>query len=253
MDDSGSISAKVPFYNLEVNVLDRRRFFDALSQRLMGPEQSTVNFVNAHCFNIAQTDPAYKAALDRCTFLLNDGVGIDIAGRLIGVRFPENLNGTDLIPDILDLLENKGMSVFFFGARRNVIERAVENIRTRNPRLQIAGFSDGYIDNPLSIVEVINSTGADAVILGLGVPLQELWVASYAKQLTGTKLLVSGGAVFDFISRAMPRAPVVMRKLRLEWLFRLIQEPRRMFSRYVLGSIVFLSNILKLRPRRYTQ
>jgi N-acetylglucosaminyldiphosphoundecaprenol N-acetyl-beta-D-mannosaminyltransferase len=247
MGDGASLPDKIRFYNLEVNVLDRLGFLDLLKIRIQESDQTIVNFLNAHCFNIAQKDDAYRAALGRSTLLLNDGIGVDIAGRLAGVRFEENLNGTDLIPEILDLLESEKKSVFLFGARPEVIEKAVKNIRERNPALSIAGYRDGYVDDPQIVAEQINSANADAVILGLGVPMQELWVDQYVNSLTTARLLVCGGAIFDFVSGVMPRAPAAMRRMKLEWLFRLIKEPRRMFSRYVIGSFVFLYNIARLR------
>jgi N-acetylglucosaminyldiphosphoundecaprenol N-acetyl-beta-D-mannosaminyltransferase len=195
--------------------------------------------LNAHCFNIAQKDTEYKDALEGCTFLLNDGVGISIAGKLVGVDFKENLNGTDLIPELIDFFASNGMTIFCFGAREDVIEKAVRNIEADYPDLSVVGYTDGYVEDPASIVDQINLSQADVVILGLGVPRQELWVARHGNQLKSVKVSVSGGAIFDFLSGNVMRAPRVIRRIRLEWLFRLIQEPRRLFSRYVFGIFLF--------------
>lgn len=233
-------SSKVEFFNLGVNVLDRQDFFRELRQRLSNKQKITINFLNAHCFNVAQKNIEYRKALETCTFLLNDGVGVEIAGKLIGIDFKENLNGTDLIPQLLEFFASNRMTVFFFGARKEVIEKAVKDIKANIPNLSIVGFSDGYVDDPALIVDEINQSQADAVILGMGVPRQELWVAKHYDQLTSAKVLVSGGAIFDFVSGNVKRAPHFIRRIKLEWLFRLIQEPKRLFSRYVIGSFVFL-------------
>jgi len=245
MDNSHSMSSKVPFYNLEVNVLDRTSLFRELARRVsLRDHPVSINFLNAHCFNIAQKNVNYRAALGRCTYLLNDGVGIDIAGRLVGIHFKENLNGTDLIPELLQFFAEKGLSVFFFGAKPEVIQEARREIAKTYPDLSIAGHCDGYDRDPTSVIDQINSSRADALILGLGVPTQELWVDRYGSQLTRAKICVSGGAIFDFVSGNVKRAPRLIRRLRLEWLFRLIQEPRRLFSRYILGSVLFFYHVL---------
>jgi N-acetylglucosaminyldiphosphoundecaprenol N-acetyl-beta-D-mannosaminyltransferase len=235
------------FYNLRIDVLDREGFFRELRRELAKPGQVSINFLNAHCFNVAQSNPEYRDALERCTFLLNDGVGVDFAGRLRGIRFPENLNGTDLIPDMLEFFQENGMSVYFFGAKNDVIERAARVIESRYPRLSVGGCSHGYIEDPTVVIDRINAAKADVVILGLGVPKQELWADDHGDQLESTKVLVCGGAIFDFLSGNVIRAPGIVRRLRLEWLFRLIQEPRRLSSRYILGGFQFVYYLLAAR------
>ena len=244
MDNNPAI--KVPFYNLQVNNLTENEFFAALLLQLDAGDTVTVNFLNAHCFNIAQSEPNYRDALNACTFLLNDGIGVDIAGWLKGLSFKENLNGTDLIPKILALAARRASRVFFLGARQDVIETAVRNARLSQPSLNIVGFSHGYVEDSDSLIDTINQANPDIVVVGMGVPMQELWVRDHAASMEQVRLFVCGGAIFDFISGKTMRAPVVVRKLRLEWLFRLFREPVRLFSRYVTGSFRFLINIMKL-------
>jgi len=232
--------SKVKFLNLHIDVLDTPGFFTTLQHYLSKGEIVSVNFLNAHCFNIAQK-------LEESTFLLNDGVGVDIAGKLIGVHFKENLNGTDLIPQMLEYFARSGMSVFCFGASKEVIEKAVQNIEASHPDLSVVGYCDGYEDDAERVINQINQSQADAVILGLGVPRQELWVANNGVRLRSARVLVSGGAIFDFISGNVMRAPLFIRHIKLEWLFRLAQEPVRLFSRYVLGTFVFLYYVIVRR------
>lgn len=235
------------FYNLHIDVLDGPGFFRELQNELPKSGKILINFLNAHCFNVAQSNHEYYRALEQSTFLLNDGVGVDLAGRLRGIRFPENLNGTDLIPEMLEFFEQQLMSVFFFGAKRDVIERAVREIRSRHPGLSVAGYSHGYVQDPSVVIDKINASKADVVILGLGVPKQELWASDNSGQLGSVKVVICGGAIFDFISGNVLRAPVIVRRLRLEWLFRLVQEPTRLFSRYILGGFRFIYNLFVTR------
>ncbi len=232
--------SKVKFFNLHINVLDTPEFFSELQYYLSQGRRVSINFLNAHCFNIAQKSDEYKEALEDSTFLLNDGIGVNIAGKLVGVHFKENLNGTDLIPQMLEYFAKSKLSVFCFGASEEVIKMAVQNIEADYPGLSIAGFCDGYEDDADLVIDKINESQADAVILGMGVPRQELWVAHNGDRLTSVRIFVSGGAMFDFISGNVLRAPRFVRRIKLEWLFRLVQEPIRLFSRYVLGPFVFL-------------
>jgi N-acetylglucosaminyldiphosphoundecaprenol N-acetyl-beta-D-mannosaminyltransferase len=239
--------SKVKFFNLHIDVLDTSGFFTTLQHCLSKGQNVSINFLNAHCFNIAQKNDDYRLALEESTFLLNDGIGIDIAGKLIGVHFKENLNGTDLIPQMLDYFARTGMRVFCFGASKEVIEKAVQNIEASHPDLSVVGYCDGYEDDAEHVINQINQSQADAVILGMGVPRQELWVANNGVRLTSAKVIVSGGAIFDFISGNVMRAPPFIRHIKLEWLFRLAQEPVRLFSRYVLGTFVFLYYVIVRR------
>jgi N-acetylglucosaminyldiphosphoundecaprenol N-acetyl-beta-D-mannosaminyltransferase len=239
---------KVPFYNLSIDVIDRPQLFDLLRQSPVERGKLIINFLNAHCFNVAQRDAEYLQALRDSTLLLNDGIGIDIAGRLLGIRFPENMNGTDLIPELVGFFAQRGQPVFFYGARQHVITEAVSRFRRRFPDLRVAGFCDGYVDDPLAVAQQINESGAEVVVVGMGVPRQELWVARHADDCRSASIFICGGAIFDFVSGTVVRAPRLIRMLKLEWLFRLLQEPRRLFSRYVIGNFRFLWHILRNRP-----
>lgn len=239
MDANQPIAGKRPFYNLHVNVLARDEFMADFRNAVETDATVSVNFLNAHCFNTAQVNADYKSALDRSTYLLNDGVGIDIAGKLIGLRFPDNMNGTDLIPELLTWFANNDMSVFLYGARPEVIRRTADTIRSQYPTLEIKGYSDGYVTPRSAVADRIRECEADVVILGLGVPLQELWVDEFAAVSGKAKVFICGGAIFDFISGNARRAPKWIRYLKLEWLFRLLREPTRLFSRYITGSFRF--------------
>ena len=235
------------FYNLDVDVLNSQDLFTAIEDDIASGRRISINFLNAHCFNVAQSDDQYRSALEQCTYLLNDGVGVELAGRLAGIRFEENLNGTDLIPKLIDLFTRHQLSVFCFGAKPDVIPVAVDAIRNANPDTRIAGYMDGYAEDPDLVIQEIDNSGADVVILGLGVPKQELWVHRYASQSECAKVFICGGAIFDFLSGNARRAPAWLRKIKLEWLYRLFQEPRRLFGRYVPGSVKFMRHLIRLR------
>jgi alpha-1,3-mannosyltransferase len=200
-----------------------------------------VAFANANTLNIAVRRPEFRAALDH-SLVLNDGIGADIASYLkYGRAFPANLNGTDFVPSYLDQTRHK-LRIYLVGGRPGVIRDAARRFKARWPQHKIVGARDGYFKNDSSILatcEQIRDAHADVVLAGFGNPAQELWIERYARQ-TGARVLFGVGALFDFVAEAVPRAPLWVRNARCEWLFRLLVEPRRLMSRYLIGNAVFL-------------
>lgn len=247
MAEENRAPIKENLFNIPVNLLTTEQFFEHFDSLLDSNVPVRINFLNSHCFNVAQTNTEYRHALEQSTFLLNDGVGVSIAAWLCGLKFPENLNGTDLIPQILELFARRNMSVFLLGAKPTVIERTVEELRKQYPDLEIAGYADGYFSDTDEMVRRIAESGADALVAGMGVPKQELWIDRNAGRLGHARVFIAGGAVFDFIAGEFKRAPMLVRKMKLEWLYRLSQEPLRLFSRYVTGGFVFFYNLFLKR------
>ncbi|MBX3618896.1 MAG: WecB/TagA/CpsF family glycosyltransferase [Rhizobacter sp.] len=169
--------------------------------------------------------------------VVNDGIGMDLAARLMhGQRFQENLNGTDFIPRLL-----RGsplpLRVFLFGARPDVVREASRAVEKRFGQ-EVVGALSGYGVDDAAVCERIRSTRPDVVLVALGNPLQERWILDHAAALPPA-LYVGVGALFDFLADRAVRAPTWVRRLRLEWLFRLAQEPRRLWKRYTIDAVKF--------------
>jgi exopolysaccharide biosynthesis WecB/TagA/CpsF family protein len=216
-----------------------------------------VYWVYANCVNIAHTDPAYRAALDAAEFVLNDGAGIEFAGRMLGTPMLANLCGTDWIPALLTKLaaaaDPECRRVYLLGARPQVVAAARSEFKKRWPQLTVVGISDGYSRDAADVLAEIRATRPHILLVAMGVPRQELWIHDHWNELTtaGLRLAVAGGAILDFLTGAVPRAPLWIRRLRLEWLFRLIREPRRLWRRYLLGNVTFLLHVIReIRSRR---
>lgn len=208
-------------------------------------ECATIQFVNAHCVNTMQTNPAYRTALACADLLLPDGSGMAIAARLAGEELGENLNGTDLFPEICRHAAARGQALFLLGGRPGIACAAAAAMRERFPGLRIAGTRHGFFGRheERGVIEQINQSGAAIVLVGLGVPLQETWIAGVRARLNAP--IVAGvGGLFDYYSGAIARAPAPLRAAGCEWLWRLMLEPRRMFGRYVLGNPRFLVRAL---------
>ena len=215
----------------------------AAVEAILAPGHRRVAFLNAHCANVAERDPSYRAALASADMVLPDGAGIEVAARLAGRRLSANLNGTDLIPALLAEAAHRGLSVFLLGARPGVAERAARAMRRACPGLEIAGTRHGFGDEEADIAAVAAS-GADIVLVAKGVPLQDVWLARNAHRL-GARIAIGVGALLDFAAGEVPRAPRALRALRGEWIWRLACEPRRMAVRYLVGNPVFLARAMR--------
>ena len=213
------------------------------------PGPSLVVYANAHTLNLATKDTAYRKVLLEADLVLNDGSGVALAARIHGRRFPENLNGSDLNPLLVETAAARGWPVFFLGGRSGVAERTAEILKNRFDALKVAGTADGYFTDEPAMVQSIRASGAGLLMVAMGNPLQELFLAEHLPA-TGVRLGIGVGAFFDFTAGVVPRSPVWMNKAGIEWVYRLKQEPRRMWRRYVLGNPAFLGRVVAERFRR---
>ena len=203
-------------------------------------------FLNAHCFNIAQKDREYFGILNSCDYLLNDGIGIKIASKIEKLVLKKNMNGTDFIPKIVEMASKNDYKLFLLGAKDGIAEAAANKLKEKFEGIQIVGTHSGYgLDN--NLIEMINNSKADILVVGMGVPLQEKWIRDNKSKLANVKLFVGGGAILDFLSQRIQRAPLFMRKFGLEWVFRLYLEPNRLWKRYLLGNFLFFYYIFILK------
>ncbi len=206
----------------------------------------TLGFVNAHALNSCVADPRFARDLLGLDQLVRDGIGVHALYRLIGSRSGLNLNGTDLLPELIARF--KGRRIALFGTQLRLVNSVAAKLRTElNCEVMTAdGFqADGYY------LERIARERPDLVVLGMGMPKQERVAQQLKHSLHQDIAIVCGGAILDFLSGDKPRAPLWMRRAGLEWAFRLSLEPKRLFGRYVIGNPLFLlrSALLALRLR----
>ncbi len=201
---------------------------------------SRIYFLNAHCANVAWKRPEYRAALERADLVFADGSGVAAAARIQRIGKVPNVNGTDLFPLLMDRFGKTGSSVFFLGAKREVVEALAAKVGEKWPAVKIAGFRSGFFSDPAVAAREVRDSRADVLFVGMGVPRQELWIDAWARE-SGVAAVLAVGGLFDFYSDRMPRAPLWMRSVGIEWVFRLAMEPARMWRRYLLGNIIFLT------------
>jgi exopolysaccharide biosynthesis WecB/TagA/CpsF family protein len=198
-------------------------------------------FVNVNSVNLTAVDPQLSANLNAANRSFADGSGLRIAAKTLGINIKDNLNGTDLLPHLCEAAQAQGVSIYLLGAKPGVAVATAKNLLKQYPRLRIAGAEHGYFERTQdnNAVKRINQSNADILLLAMGSPVQEQWLKDNAPQLTCRTALAVGG-LFDFYSGHISRAPIWMRELGLEWVWRLMQEPKSKFKRYVIGNPLFL-------------
>ncbi len=209
-------------------------------------EKNTLNFINAHCLNIFRKNAAYKEALKDADAILPDGAGVKLAGKMAGTDYINNLNGTDLFPLLCEKACAAGQSIFLLGGLEGVASAASKNMRNTYPGLKFAGTQHGYYDKETEeadVIAAINASGASIVLVGMGVPHQEIWIHKNREKLNAA-IVIGVGGLFDYYSGRIPRAPKLVRKMHMEWVWRLMCEPTRLAGRYITGNIEFLTRAI---------
>ncbi len=216
-----------------------------VSSAAAGVRQRVV-FVNAHCVNVAVADDSMRRALRGADLIYADGVGMAMAARLQGRHLKHNVNGTDLFPCLCRHAAHAGVPIALLGAEPGVAEVCAAAARREHPGLRVVWCHHGYFDprDSASVIAELNRSGAGVLLVAMGVPRQERWIMEHADEIE-VPVVMGVGGLFDFVSGRVPRAPKAVRRLRLEWLFRLSVEPRRLFGRYVLGNPLFLARALR--------
>ncbi len=233
----------VNLFDLPLVCAEARRMARHIVARVGDRTSSTINFVNAHCVNEQRKDADYRAALKASDLLLPDGVGMEIAAALSGAKLGENLNGTDLFPRLCGEAESEGVSIFLLGGLPGVADSTADWAKSQFPALRIAGTHSGFFSPQAedSLIDHINASRTGILLVGLGVPLQEKWIARNRHRINASVVMGVGG-LFDYYSGRIPRAPAIVRACKAEWIWRLAMEPRRMAKRYLLGNAQFLAH-----------
>jgi N-acetylglucosaminyldiphosphoundecaprenol N-acetyl-beta-D-mannosaminyltransferase len=227
---------------------------DALSlleSKLDSAKPTPIFYANADCLNKIFVDREYYRIMKAASVVFPDGIGINLAGRMLGIPVTENLNGTDMLPYLCDIARMKRSNIFLLGASDGVADKMKEKLLRRYPDLSVCGTHHGYFDwdtEADAIIKQINTAQTDILFVALGAPLQEKFIMKFLSEIKAP-LQIGVGGLFDFYSDRIARAPLWMREFRIEWLFRLIQEPRRLWKRYIIGNPLFLYRVFRYGHR----
>lgn len=199
---------------------------------------------NAETITFAQKNLEFKNILNNATLAIPDGILVLNASRLLKLGLKRRFGGPESMADVLNLAEDKGFSVYLLGGKVQTVAKAASAIRKQFKKLNLVGFRDGYFTNNNQIITDINQAKPNIVFVGMGVPRQEKWIWENRAQLKVNLLICEGGS-FDYFAKEVKRAPVIIRKVGLDWLFRLVNQPWRIKRQLSLLKFAYL--VLKLK------
>jgi N-acetylglucosaminyldiphosphoundecaprenol N-acetyl-beta-D-mannosaminyltransferase len=199
----------------------------------------------------AKTDKFLRRIINQADLVGADGVPLVWLSKMLGNPIPGRVNGTDLMEKLVERAAQKGYSIFFLGAKPDVVRKIVELYRQKYPNLRVAGYRDGYFkpSEENEVVEEIRNSNADILFLAFGSPKKEIFVRNYLYRMNVPCVHGVGGS-FDVVAGVTKRAPVWMQNCGMEWFYRFLQEPDRMWKRYLITNLEFVAVVLLELMRR---
>jgi N-acetylglucosaminyldiphosphoundecaprenol N-acetyl-beta-D-mannosaminyltransferase len=240
----------VEVLGVPVAAITRPQLFEWMACRIDQGLRSRIMYANAHTLNLAYRSSAFRAALQSADLVYCDGAGVKLGAKLLGQYLPERMTGADWIHRLCEVCQREGYTLYFLGGERHVAAEAARCLSAHYPNLEVVGAHHGYFEHfgeeSRGICAEINKQDPDILLVGLGSPLQELWLTRNFAELD-VSVGWAVGALMDFVTGRLSRAPLWMRSRGLEWLGRLIVEPVRLSRRYLVGNPLFLWRVLRQR------
>lgn len=236
---------RYPILNTYVNALSMDETVDYVKQviaRRNPPVQHVV--INALKVNLMEKDPELREIVNSCPLINADGASIIWAAKKLHVPVTTRVTGIDLFLRLVEEAAKNGYKIYLFGAKQEVVEKVQSIFTKQYPALQIAGVRNGYFkpEDEEQIVANMAASGADMMFVAFSSPKKEYWVHKYLDQLNIPFVMGVGGS-FDVVAGVTRRAPKVWQNLGLEWFYRFIQEPKRLFKRYIIGNMTFIRHV----------
>ena len=205
--------------------------------------------INAAKMVAMQTDLKLRQSVNSCDLINADGQSVVWASRILGRPLKERVAGIDLMENLVELAYKKNYKIFFFGAKEEVVSRVVNNYKIKYSKDIIAGYRNGYFkkEDEVDIAKQISDSGADILFVAISSPTKENFLYDNKETLRGVNFIMGVGGSFDVVSGLVKRAPLWMQKIGMEWFYRFVQEPKRMWKRYLIGNIKFIWMVFKAR------
>jgi len=239
---------RVDFLGCPVDGLTVQETLDTIERIIAERDIVQHVVINAAKFVNMRRDPELRRIILSCDMIQADGMSIVWAGKILGIPIPERINGTNLMHDLVALAAAKGYRIFFFGAREPIVKKVVEVYREKHPDLRVAGCRNGYYteEEELRVAEMIRDSRADILFVGITSPKKEQFLNKW-KGIMDVPFSMGVGGSFDVVAGEVKRAPEWMQRWCLEWFFRLLQEPGRMWKRYLVTNSLFIWIVLRAR------
>lgn len=239
-------NARVRFLNTVIDVLDTDETVKLVEKYVQTKTALHLMGVNADKVNEINENEIMKRIVNSCGIINADGASIVMASRYLKKPLPERVAGIDLMEQLIRLSDAKGYTVYLLGAKQVVVAKTAEVLVEKYPKLRIIGFRNGYFQKSewQEISNELKEKKPDFVFVGITSPIKE-YLIEYLQNDGNNSVFMGVGGSFDVISGMIPRAPLWMQKANLEWLFRVIQEPKRLFKRYFFGNLQFIMSVIK--------
>lgn len=241
---------RITILNTTIDVLDVKETINLVEEYVKTKTPLHLMGVNADKINEVNDNELMKKIVNSCGIINADGASVVLASKYLNMPLPERVAGVDLMQDLVKLSEEKGYSIYLLGAKQEVVEKTKEVLLERHPKLTVKGIHNGYFkeDDWPTISKELKKLKPDFVFVGITSPTKE-YLIEFLQNDGNDCVFMGVGGSFDVISGNIPRAPKWMQKANLEWLFRVIQEPKRLFKRYFVGNRKFIKAICKEKKK----
>ena len=239
---------RFPILNTYVNALSMEETVEKIEEYIQKRQPVQHVVINASKINLMAEDETLRQIVNHCPLINADGASIVWAAKKLGVPLKERVTGIDLFHNLVKLAAKRNYRIYLFGAKQEVVERVKNILEHKYPGLQIAGYRNGYFTeaDEADIAADMRRSNADMLFVAFSSPRKEYWVHKYLEEI-GIPFVMGVGGTFDVVAGVTKRAPKWMQQHGLEWLFRFIQEPRRMWRRYIIGNCRFVMLTYKYR------
>ena len=240
----------VSILGIKITSAEMEEIHEEISRLIDKEGQSFLLSGNIHGLNMARKYKWLADFYNQSDLVRVDGAGVVLGARLLGYRICRRMTWADWGWNLAEYLAEKGHSIYLLGGPTGIAAKAADSLRNHAPGLNVLGFHHGYFEKTgpenTAVIEEINRLEPDILVVGMGMPLQEKWLLENHKAIRA-KVFITAGAAFEYLAVAIRRCPQWMGDMGLEWLFRLIQDPRRLVKRYLWGNPAFLANVLLQR------
>lgn len=242
-------SNKVKIVGCSISSYLTKELLNAIKDEVnRGGKPSIMLSANIHGLNQAYKHPWLMEMNNNAELVRNDSAGVQLAGKILRTPIKERMTWADFGWDLAEYCEKEGLSLYFLGNEEGIAEKAKQRMQDKYPELNVVGTHHGFFEKEgeenKRIIQEINQLKPDILIVGFGMPLQEKWISANREELD-VGIIMTGGNCFNFLAGTDSRAPKWMHKNGLEWFYRFLKEPVRMFDRYVIGNPLFFLRVFK--------
>lgn len=242
---------RIEILNTTIDVLDMNETIELVDKYITSKTPLHLMGVNADKINEVNKNEEMKKIVNSCGIINADGASVILASKYLKKPLPERVAGIDLMQELVKLCEEKKYKVYLLGAKQEVVEKTKEVLLNRHKKLNICGIHNGYFKEKDwdEISKILKKAKPDIVFVGITSPIKE-YLIEYLQNDNNNCVFMGVGGSFDVISGNIPRAPKWMQKMSLEWLFRVMQEPKRLFKRYFIGNTTFIKSVIKEKYKK---